>query len=243
MSSIGRPLGLDFHNSSLRCCIVTATTPLPFGDSCAQTPLYRVAVDVAKLIHERLICSYVVILIALLPKRSDSAEVSNDRDLQCLNHLSDSSNLGLRNQQVDMFWHQHISVNAKAIVEAHTLKRVQKGQTDRFVGKSWSAVKTTKSNEVRVAGLMITNKSARHERKVSPLVRRILVVDSYIFGKSHICKRRANIGHQFFGSHTCWVRGIPHLPTEGRYGAPVISANKKLRPPFQAASRYIRSLL
>ena len=63
-----RPFTFNFHSSCATGCVVAKAAPLPVFRAFAQTALYRVSMDVAKLLHKLRVVPDVEIVIALLPE-------------------------------------------------------------------------------------------------------------------------------------------------------------------------------
>ena len=64
------PLGLNFHDCFFSHRIMTETAPVPVGCVQNQSPLYRIAMNVAQLLSKLVLITDVAVIVALLPKNT-----------------------------------------------------------------------------------------------------------------------------------------------------------------------------
>jgi len=97
--------------------------------------------DIAQLLPELTLVADVAVIVALLPK-SARPETLRKRQLEVVNGITQKSALGLVQQQVHVFWHNYVSVNAQAEAAGASVRELgRKGhrwRVDRILGASGS---------------------------------------------------------------------------------------------------------
>ena len=104
----------------------------------AQSALYRIAMDVTKLLHELLVAVNVEIVIALQPevaaRRRD--EATCDALFEGLERFSKCRASGLAKQDMHVLWHDDVSVDIQVIAATDTFESLFEGALDVSVTKS-----------------------------------------------------------------------------------------------------------
>src|SRR5208337_3701839 len=110
-----RPLRFDLYDSRLTQCIVTKAAPPPVFGMRHQSTLHRIAMKVTQLLDELLLAPHIEIVVTSLPERIRSPQRQSPRDalLQRLHGLSQRALLRLVHQDVNVFGHDDVSVNAR----------------------------------------------------------------------------------------------------------------------------------
>jgi hypothetical protein len=77
-----------------------------------------------------------------------------ERELQKVNCVGQQALRGLTQEQMNMFGHQHVPIDAQAETPAHVFQTFEEKLESIRVVEKRLAVITTESNEVRLAGLL-----------------------------------------------------------------------------------------
>ena len=68
---------------------------------------------------------------------------------------------------MDMLRHQHIAGDDKVVPDSHGFKRTLEQVSRGWGGEKWLAMKTAKSNDVKMASLLISNWLSGHGKIVT----------------------------------------------------------------------------
>jgi hypothetical protein len=118
-------LRFNLDRSFLAVCVVSETAPEPIFRPRHQPAMDGITVDTAQFLDELALTPDVEIAIALLPERFLRAQRKPPRDalLQGLHRLRERSTLRLIQQQMDMFRHDDVPVDAEPVRFPDTLER------------------------------------------------------------------------------------------------------------------------
>src|SRR5205085_4694614 len=162
-----RPLRLGFYHTSLTRRIVAETAPPPVFRPCHQPTLHRISVNVTQLFDELLFAPHVEIVIAGFPEwicRSQG-EPSRDSLLERLHSLRQRAPLGFVDQQVHVFRHHHVSIDAKRKLFPDPFQRRLERDARLGAGEIRPPAITTESEEVKLSGLLKALESPRQETR------------------------------------------------------------------------------
>jgi len=130
--------------------------------------------NVSKFFHELRFIPNIEIVVALLPEMLSLADQSPRYSLfQRLYRVGESLLARLAEQQVNVFGHDHITVDAKFETEAHPLQRGLKNLPGDGCRERGTTMVTAEGHEVSLPGRVKSFQSPRHEaslrRRSAPL--------------------------------------------------------------------------
>ena len=145
-----RPLRLDFNHSTNSGSVVVETAPLILFSRCDKSPLDRIAMDISDHFGPGCLPMNVRVIIAGLPELlAIASQLAGSDLLERLQKLRHEDGGRLVDQQVNMFRHQHISVNPGLM----TCPSLFQNGFDRYLGarrfKERKPVKATERDEVK----------------------------------------------------------------------------------------------
>ena len=149
---------------------MSKAAPRPLIRRRAQTTLYRIAVDIAHLLHELSVIPNIQVEVALLPKsafasntRSDSLRIGEFKPVQCFRQAIYTR---LAQQEANVLRHDNESVDRQLELHTHLLKRFEEQVTHRGVDQFGKPKVTTECHEMRLPRLMESFETASHRPRV-----------------------------------------------------------------------------
>jgi len=161
LSTHSCPFGLNFHSCIPVFRIVAEAAPLPILRPLHQSTRHGIAMNIAQLLHKLRMIANVAIIITPLPEPS-STMVARHADFNRQNCIAQQAPLRFAQQQVDVFRHQEVSIDAQSTLTTDTFQRSEKIVAEVFIRQTRLTAITTESNEVRLPGLLKAYQSLRH---------------------------------------------------------------------------------
>ena len=105
--------------------------------------------NIVQLLHKLSVISNVEVIIALLPEALRLADPSPRNSLlQRLQRIGQRCAVGLAQQKMDMFWHDHIAINVELVVAPHPFQCPLEGLAAGVGREQLSAVVTAEGDEM-----------------------------------------------------------------------------------------------
>jgi len=188
-----RPFGFDLDDTDLSRCVVAKTAPGPVHLCRTQSAFHWVGVNVVELLTETVVVTNVVVIVTFLPEGASAVGFptsaksrqmwgtiglmwgtktsADEGDFERLDRSCDGFNLWFGDQQVDVFGHDYVAVNAEAISAAGPLQTFEKNVSQGGVGEIGLAMITTERQKVRLLGVMVASQVTCHGWSVGRNVR------------------------------------------------------------------------
>ena len=123
--------------------------------------------NVPQLFHKLRLISHIEIVVALLPEMLGLAnQPPRDSLLQRLDRVGESLQLRLAEQQVNVFGHDDIAVDAKSEAEAHALQRVLENLSGDGCRERGPTMVTAEGHEVSLPGRLESFQSPRDKARL-----------------------------------------------------------------------------
>jgi hypothetical protein len=120
------PFGFDLHRQDFPQRVVAKAAPFPFRSFSHQTPPHGIAMDLLQLLDEFKLVPNVAIVIALLPERSTLgvSMIGSFREgqLERVHWGGEVFVFRLGNEEMNVFGHHDVSVNANTETLPHVFK-------------------------------------------------------------------------------------------------------------------------
>ena len=118
--------------------------------------------DVSQLLIEFRRIANVAVVVALLPERTRAAQPLGKRQFEKMHRIGQSFRTRLANQQVNVFGHDDVSVNAHLEAQSHAFERLNKEVIDMRRCEVRAPLVTTECEEMGLPGFVESSQSARH---------------------------------------------------------------------------------
>jgi hypothetical protein len=139
------------------------TAPLPVLRPFTKASLNWVPMDVPKFLDSLLLVTHVEVVIAALPEVPViSNQLSQDRLLECLDCGCESFVQGFTNQEMNVFRHDHVSVDAQPIAMTRSFQRILEAVSSRRTSEQRLAVITTEGEKVGLPSFLVALQPPRH---------------------------------------------------------------------------------
>jgi hypothetical protein len=115
-------------------------------------------VDITQIFHELSMIADVAIVVALLPEVLRFAnQAPRNALLEGFERIGERSPLWFAEEEVNVFRHDDVSVDAQIEGEPDTLEREFENLLWRVLGEGWMTVVATERDEVTLPGLLVAD--------------------------------------------------------------------------------------
>src|ERR1019366_4161357 len=156
------PFGLNLDYPHFAQGVMTKAAPFPLGGFFYQALLYRIKMDVSQLLVELCRIANVAVIVAFLPERTRVAQALRKGQLKKMHGVGQSVWSRFADQQMNVFGHDDITVNAHPETQPHAFEAFEKKTISVRRRELAVPLITTEGEEMRLAGFVESFQPARH---------------------------------------------------------------------------------